>query len=593
MKYFQRKTMIDRTFLAVLFFFSITATAYSQDKNVKLPADWFNLDLAVDGYFGISTEKAYAELLKNKQPKQKVVVAVIDGGTDIKHEDLKDVLWVNSKEIPGNGIDDDGNGYIDDINGWNFIGSKKGNLAFDNLELVRIKRKLDPKYRSTIRTTVLDSAEKVEYALYQRVVSDFGKKYDEVSSVFPIYIAIKKVMDSVAHTNKKAIPSLADIENYKADDETEEYVKRIVRKGAKDEGSIEKFYSSIDKGYKELSQMLLYNLNEKYDERALLVGDNYQDSYERNYGNNDVIGPDASHGSHVSGIIGANRTNGIGINGIANNVSIMSIRVVPQGDERDKDVANGIRYAVDNGAKIINMSFGKGYKWDKKIVDDAVKYAEAKGVLLVHAAGNDNQNNDIAYNYPNKYYDSVEAEQFEKKNKKVVKPFTPPSVVRSSGNSNLDTREMIKPKPLDTAKYNLPHANNWISVGASTYKNDANLKASFSNYGKYNVDVFAPGFMINSTVPDNKYEEFDGTSMAAPVVSGLAALVLSYYPHLTAVDLKDIIMKSVVKVERKVKYKNEKDETLRVNFSELCVSGGVVNAYNALKMADTYVSVGK
>lgn len=593
MIHFHRKSRMEKAILFVVFFFSLTSAGYAQDKNVKLPANWFNLDLIADGYFGISTEKAYTELLKNKKPKQDVIVAVIDGGTDINHEDLKNVLWTNKKEVPGNGKDDDGNGYIDDIHGWNFIGSKNGNLAFDNLELVRIKRKLEPKYRSTIRTTILDSAEKVEYALYQRVVSDFGKKYDEVSSIFPIYIAIKKVMDSVAYINKKAIPALADIENYKADDETEDYIKRIIRKGAKDEGSIEKFYSTIDKGHKELSQMLLYNLNENYDERAELVGDNYQDSNERIYGNNDVIGPDAAHGSHVSGIIAANRENDIGIKGIASNVSIMSIRVVPQGDERDKDVANGIRYAVDNGAKIINMSFGKGYKWDKKVVDDAVKYAESKGVLLVHAAGNDNQNNDIAYNFPNKYFDSVEADKFEKKNRKEVKPFTPPSVVRSNGGANLDMREMIKPKPLDTAKYNLPHANNWISVGASTYKNDANLKASFSNYGKYNVDVFAPGFMINSTVPDNKYEEFDGTSMAAPVVSGLAALVLSYYPHLTAVDLKDIIMKSVTKVERKVKYKNEKDETLRVNFSELCVSGGIVNAYNALKLAATYVPVGK
>ncbi|SOD15516.1 S8 family peptidase [Pedobacter xixiisoli] len=581
---------VYRIFISFLIVLASTGISYAQDKNVKLPPNWFNLDLLSDGYFGISTEKAYKELLKDQKPKQKIVVAVIDGGTDIKHEDLKDVLWTNKKEIPGNGIDDDGNGYIDDVHGWNFIGSNKGNLAHDNLELVRIKRKLEPKYRSVIRTTVLDSAEKEEYNLYRRVVSDFGKKYDEASSVFPIYIAIKKVMDSVAFVNQKKIPSLEDMEKYKADDEMQEYIKKIVRKGSKDEGSIEKFYESIEKGHKELDQMLKYNLNENYDERAALVGDDYSNSKERIYGNNDVMGPDADHGTHVSGIIGANRNNELGIKGVVDHVSIMTIRVVPQGDERDKDVANGIRYAVENGARVVNMSFGKGYKWDKKVVDEAIKYAESKGVLLVHAAGNDNQNNDITDNFPTKYYDSPEADAYAKKNKKPeVKPFATPIPNTMNGGPGAPRRDaVVKPLPLDVEKYQLPHAKNWLEVGASAYKDDDNLKASFSNYGKYNVDVFAPGFMINSTVPNSKYEEFDGTSMAAPVVSGLAALILSYYPELTAVDVKDIIMKSVTKVTRKVKYKNDKDETVRANFSELCVSGGIVNAYNALKLAETY-----
>ncbi len=587
---FESKFLPKGVIFAFLFFMSLATSSYAQDKNIKLPANWFNLDLVTDGYFGISTEKAYNELLKGKKPKRTVVVAVIDGGTDVKHEDLKGVLWTNEKEIPGNGIDDDGNGYIDDVHGWNFLGSKNGSLAFDNLELVRIKRVLEPKYRSVIRTTVLDSAEKEEYALYRRVVSDFGKKYDEASSVFPIYIAIKKVMDSVAKLNSKAIPSLADIDGYKADDETEEYIKKIIRKGSKDEGSMEKFYTSIAKGYKQLEETLKYNLNENYDERANLVGDDYSNSNERIYGNNDLAGADADHGTHVSGIIGADRHNNLGIMGVANSVQIMSIRVVPTGDERDKDVANGIRYAVDNGAQIINMSFGKGYKWDKKVVDDAVKYAEANGVLLVHAAGNDNQDNDIGENYPNKYFDSPEAIAYEKKNKKPVKAFIPPIITATNGNSDVESKNSLtKFVAPDSLKFKLPHANNWLEVGASAYKDNADLKASFSNYGKYNVDVFAPGFMINSTVPNSKYEEFDGTSMAAPVVSGLAALILSYYPHLTAVDLKDIIMKSVTKVDRKVKYKNDKDETMRVNFYELSVSGGVVNAYNALVLAEKYV----
>ena len=572
-----------KIYLIVVLYFACVINSSAQDKNVILPANWYNLDLTTSGYFGISTEKAYQELLKNKTPKQKVIVAVIDGGTDIKHEDLKDVLWINKKEIPGNGIDDDNNGYVDDMHGWNFLGSKNGTLAYDNLELVRIMRKYEHKYRSVINSTVLDSTEKSEFAIYQKARSDFGKKYDEASSVFPIYILIKKVMDSVAVVNQLEIPTLSAIESYKADNETEVYVKKIIRKGAKDEGGIDKFYNTIKKGHHELSVMLKYNLNIKYDERANLVGDDYENANQRDYGNNDVAGPNADHGSHVSGIIGANRSNDLGIKGVADNVSIMTIRVVPEGDERDKDVANGIRYAVDNGAKVINMSFGKGYKWDKKAVDEAVKYAETKGVLLVHAAGNDNSDNDRVENYPNKYFDSPEAEAYRKSNRPNI-TLLPPKPL----DLNRRPDPFAKPTPVDPLKFNLPQANNWIEVGASAYKDDDDLKASFSNYGKNNVDVFAPGFKINSTVPNSKYEEFDGTSMASPVVSGLAALILTYYPELKPSEVRDIIIKSVTKVEHKVKYKNDKGENVRVPFSDLCVSGGIVNAYNALKLAETY-----
>lgn len=582
-----------RIILFFVLFIGVNINLFPQNKKVKLPQNWFNLDLDTDDYFGISTEKAYNELIKDKKPKQRIIVAVIDGGTDINHEDLKDVLWINPNEIAGNGIDDDGNGYIDDINGWNFIGSKKGNLAYDNLELVRIKKKYETKYRSTLPSTVLDSVEKKEYLLYRKVQAEFGQKVQEASNSFPFYIAIKKVMDSVAYINKKQIPSFDDLEKYKPDDEIEEQVKKIISKGARDEGSIEKFYNTIKKGYHELEVMLKYNLNDKYDQRAELVGDDYLNAAQRNYGNNDVVGPNADHGTHVSGIIGANRNNNLGILGVANSVSIMTIRVVPEGDERDKDVANGIRYAVDNGARIINMSFGKGYKWDKKVVDDAVKYAAEKGVLLVHAAGNENNNNDIVENYPNKYFDSPESDLYEKTHKKPVLsdfiPLKPNETVNQQGMGlprKLDA--FLKPIPLDSAKFRLPHAKNWIEVGASTYKDDDELKASFSNYGKNNVDVFAPGFMINSTIPGSKYEEFDGTSMAAPVVSGLAALILSYYPELNPVQLKDIIIKSVAKVYHKVKYKNNKNENVRTQFSEISVSGGIVNAYNALKLAETY-----
>ncbi|WP_316833222.1 S8 family peptidase [Pedobacter aquatilis] len=580
--------------LLFLFLLCVGTTGFGQSKNVQLPPNWFNLDLTENGFFGISTEKAYRDLLNNKKPVKNIIVAVIDGGVDINHPDLTDVLWTNKKEIPGNGIDDDGNGYIDDIHGWNFIGSKKGNLEFDNLELVRLLRIYTPKYQSTTNLTPLDSTQKEEFRLYKKMVGDFGKKYEDASNTFSVLIAINKVLDSAAKASKKDIPTYEDIDKYKADDEVEEQVKTIIRKGAKEEGSFEKFYKSIKDGYKQYDAMLKYNLNPKYDMRAELVGDDYTNSSQRDYGNNDVKGPDALHGTHVSGIIAANRTNNTGILGVANHVSIMAIRVVPTGDERDKDVANGIRYAVDNGASVINMSFGKSYKWDKKAVDEAVKYAESKNVLLVHAAGNDNQNNDIEENFPNKFYESPEAEAYKLAHKKTtLADFTPPKPMPQNANGmgmrpSIGRAALPKPVPLDSAKYQLPHATNWIEVGASAYKDDDNLKADFSNFGKYTVDVFAPGFLINSTAPDNKYEELDGTSMASPVVSGLAALILSYYPHLKPAQVREIIMKSVSKVNHKVKYKNEKGENVRVPFSDICVSGGIVNAYNALKLAETY-----
>jgi subtilisin family serine protease len=295
----------------------------------------------------------------------------------------------------------------------------------------------------------------------------------------------------------------------------------------------------ITAGLEHYKSQLEYHFNVNYDPRDI-VGDNYTNSIERQYGNNDVAGPDADHGSHVAGIIGANRTNNLGITGIANDVKIMSVRTVPDGDERDKDVANAIRYAAANGAKVINMSFGKAYSYNKKIVDDAVKYAMTKDVLIIHAAGNDNKNTMVENNFPTRVYEDKSGE-----------------------------------------------AKAWIEVGASGPTDDKTLKASFSNYGKTTVDVFAPGVAINSTIPGSKYANHSGTSMAAPVVAGLAAVIRSYYPKLSAVQVKDIIMKSVVKINHTITLEKDEKE-VELAFDELCVTGGVVNAYKALQLAATY-----
>lgn len=498
--------------------------------------NWQNLDLKADSTFGISTEKAYTELLKGKKSKP-VIVAVLDGGVDINHEDLKTLIWVNKKEKAGNGKDDDKNGYIDDIHGWNFLGSAKGSINYETLELTRLVRRDNAKFANADATSV-KASDLPAFEAYQKNKAELEKQLEEAKQGLQRFGSIKTAIDDVVKKIGKEKPTAADFQSFVPGTDMEKNVQRIMVSQLKN-NTFEEFYNSqVIPGYDHFKSQVEYNLNVNYDPRSI-VGDDPNNSKERFYGNNDVTGPDAMHGSHVSGIIGADRTNNLGIKGVADNVLIMGVRNTPNGDERDKDVANGIRYAVDNGAKVINMSFGKGYSWDKAVVDAAVKYAVSKDVLLIHAAGNDNKNLEVEQNFPNPQY-------------------------------------------LDGGV-----AASWITVGASGWLNDGTIKANFSNYGKTTVDVFAPGVNINSTVPGSKYEKLNGTSMAAPVVAGLAALIRSYYPKLTAVQVKDIIMKSVVKVDQTVKVE-QGDATNAIPFSDLCVTGGIVNAYNALKLAAEY-----
>nr|WP_199078154.1 S8 family peptidase [Pedobacter sp. ASV19] len=520
---FLSKKIFGIALLAAVPFFS-----FAQKPN------WQNLDLKTDSTFGISTEKAYTELLKGKKSKP-VVVGVLDGGVDYNHEDLKRIIWVNKKEIPGNGKDDDKNGYIDDIHGWNFLGSAKGSVDHEALELTRILRRDEPKFGHADATSVA-AADLPAFEAYQKMKAEFDQKLEEAKSGLENITGFKNAVDAVVKKMGKENPTAADFQSYQRQNELEGRIKSIMLNQLQTQ-SYEEFYNAqLVEGLKYYQGQVDYNLNLSYDPRPELVGDNYADSKERFYGNNDITGPDAKHGTHVAGIIAADRTNNIGIKGVADNVLIMGVRAVPDGDERDKDVANAIRYAVDNGAKVLNMSFGKPYSWDKNAVDGAVKYAMSKDVLLIQAAGNDNKNLDVEKSFPDRRYEGG------------------------------------------------GEAGAYITVGASGWVNDSTLKASFSNYGKTTVDVFAPGERIYSTIPGSKYENLDGTSMASPVVAGLAALIRSYYPKLSALQVKDIILKSVVKVDHNVNVKIG-EETKSVPFSDLCVTGGIVNTYNALKLA--------
>ena len=520
---------------------------YAQEQT-KNPQNWYNLDFTADGVRGISTEKAY-ELLKNKKSTT-VIVGVLDGGVDYKHEDLKDVMWVNPKEIPGNGKDDDNNGYIDDIHGWNFLGNANGeNVQYDNLEVTRQIRVFEPKYMSVLPSTTLTESERREFVAYQRMVADYTTKLDEANFGNLNYGTLKEETDSIITKLNKDPKDITkkDITDFNAESDRQKMAIRMLKRGLED-ANFADFYKDLEEGVKYFGSQIKYHLNKEYDSRSI-VGDNYEDASEHQYGNADITGPDAEHGTHVAGIIGAKRQNGVGIDGIANNIQIMGVRLVPDGDERDKDVANGIRYAVDNGAKVINMSFGKGYTSNKAAVDEAIKYAQEKDVLLVHAAGNDSENNDVTQNYPMKYFtDSLGAITGE--------------------------------------------VDNWITVGATSSGLDDDLLATFSNYGYKSVDVFAPGVKINSTMPGSTYKEQDGTSMASPVVAGLAALIRSYYPELTAKEVKDIIMKSVTKVDEKVKIKGD-DAPKKVYLDEISVSGGIVNAKAAIEEAERYIGIKK
>ncbi|MNK59113.1 Thermophilic serine proteinase precursor [compost metagenome] len=522
---------------------ALPMTTFAQAEAV--PLNWYNLDYNTDGVMGISTEKAYKTLLKGKKSTP-VIVGVLDGGVDVFHEDLKDVVWINTKDSLSNGKDADGNGYINDKYGWNFIGNADGkDVQFDNLELTRQLRILDKKFAHVTPTTELNEADRKAFLAYQEMVAKYKNKLEEAKMGQFSYDALKRNLDAVVREigKKPEEITLADLENFNPKSNNQ----RIALGYAKDEiqtNGFVKFFDDITEGAKYFNNQVDYHLNKEYDSRPI-IGDNYEDASERHYGNADVKGPDALHGSHVAGIIGAKRNNNIGINGVADNVKILTVRLVPDGDERDKDVANAIRYAVDNGAKVLNMSFGKSYSHNKQTVDDAVKYAESKDVLLVHAAGNDSEDNDVEPNFPMKYYTNAKG----------------------------DTTGI---------------ANTWITVGASGLHPDNELLADFSNYGKKTVDVFAPGVRINSTIPDSKYKEEQGTSMAAPVVAGLAAMIRSYYPNLSAAETKQIILESVVKPEQTVQVKISEEATKTVKFSDISVTGGIVNAYNAIIKAEEF-----
>ena len=505
-------------------------------------AQWYLKDPKLDGVPGVGNTRAYAELLKDRIPTP-VVVAVIDGGIDTAHVDLKRILWTNPKEIPGNDLDDDHNGYIDDVHGWNFLGGPDGRSVGDeSLEVTRIVAKYRPRFKGKVRTAV-PAAQRAEFDLYTKAEKAFtARTKQETSRAAQVEDMTGPLKMMVGALKKDLNVERLDTATLHRAQATNENLRNLSRAldqnlrqmGLADTDALEK---ELESGAKEERNLLDNSLNLKFNPRADIVKDNPDDVNQRNYGNNDLHGPDPLHGTHVSGIIAAVRDNNLGVQGIAGPlVRIMTVRAVPNGDERDKDVANGIRYAVDNGAKIINMSFGKEFSPQRPAVEAAFKYAADHDVLLVHAAGNENDNLDLSNHYP--------------------------AALTLAG----------KPFP------------NLLTVGASGSKDDASLPAEFSNYGKKQVDVFAPGVAIYSTLPGSTYGMESGTSMASPVTAGVAAVLKSYFPTLTAVQLKDIIRRSAQVHHTLVRVPGTDK---KVDFTTLSSTGGVVDLYEAIKLAET------
>ena len=510
--------------------YSVTATAKKAPLTEEESKSWGHSDLVTDSIPGMSLDKAY-NFLQGKKGVE-VVVGVVDSGTDLLHEDLKDVAWVNQKEIPSNGVDDDKNGYVDDINGWNFLGT----IYKEHLEYQRIVKDPSIADEASVKEATKFYDEKVAEAKANE------KRYGQMLKI------VSNADDALSKHFNKSDYSKDEVSNTITEDtalkQSIEVAKQMYGFGL----------SSLSQAKQELSKLvenassMLSGEDLKKEYRSVL-GDNPNTMDNISYGDAATghSTKDEAHGTHVSGIIGASRNNNIGMNGVATNVKIMAVRAVPDGDEYDKDVALGLRYAVDNGAKIINTSFGKGFSPKKEWVYEAILYAASKDVLIVNAAGNDGKNMDVEKTFPN------------------------------------DSRDLVT-----------EISDNVLTVGAMSANYDENLPASFSNYGKINVDVFAPGVQIYSTTPEGEYAKFSGTSMAAPSTAGVAALLRSYYPKLSASQVKHILMNSGTMINFDVikpgSRSRENPTGEKVSFSELSVSGRVVNAYNALKMADYMVN---
>jgi len=534
-----KKVLLAAVFLAGFSFtFAQEAQAVKANQNEdKDLMTWYHKDFATSKVYGVNTENAYKYLESKGLKPTTVVVGVLDSGVQVDHPGLVKNVWSNPNEVPNNGKDDDGNGYIDDVHGWNFIGGKNGDIDVDNMEVTRVVAKYKPVFEGddSAKNKANQTKMPEDFAMYMKAKEIFTKNSVEGRQAMQTYTMITDLIPNMVRLLGGKSVTAENIAAIKAPaDQKDAIALNVLGQVSQSPEFKGKSAADFEIGMKEQMKEALehytpqaqqYDLS--YDPRKSIVGDNYDDYSEKNYGNNHYEGPDATHGTHVAGII-AGLPQGKEIqHGVASKVAkIMSVRTVPNGDERDKDVANAIRYAVDNGAKVLNMSFGKPVSPGKNVVWDAFKYAESKGVLLVKAAGNENEDVTEHVAYPTNY------------------------------------KNVTDEKPL---------VNNVIVVGASTNNNDA-LRADFSNFNKNKVNVFAPGEQIYSTVTKSGYKYLQGTSMASPVVAGAAAVLLAYMPGLKPDQIIEALVKS-------------SNPSTTNGFSDFSQAGGVIDVKRAAEYA--------
>ncbi len=528
--------MTKKCFLIIVLLSSLYSNAFSQQTAA---ADWHFADPKKDGHNGIGLQVAY-DLLKGKKSKT-IIVAVIDSGIDTLQSDLKPVLWKNAGEIPGNNIDDDKNDYVDDVHGWNFLGSSSGeNLSVSVPEPYRTYHRFKKDFEGK-KPKNIDPEKQYVFSEWKRAEAIINANYNdaekEINVVNENFAAIHAANGILVKALGKATYKKEDLSAISSSGKDSVAFAKELWKNVfgRNNYTNEDFLKDFESYKQELDDKIMFKTTAPTDYRDKLLNNDGYDITTKYYGNNNLQAYSGYHGTSVSSIIGAVRGNNSGIDGIADNVMIMMIRAGLGKDEYDKDVALAIRYAVDNGAKLINISLGKPVSPDKKWVDDAMRYASEKDVLIVHAAGNDAQNIDVDYNYLNGYY-------------------------------------------IDGSK-----AENFINVAASGDKQSSGIVASFTNYGKKMVDIFAPGVDINCDIAGAGTQLASGTSMASPVVAGVAALIRSYFPELSASQVIEIIKLSGTAINENVILPGTDEK--KVKFSELSSSGRIVNAGEAVRLA--------
>ncbi len=513
--------MIDQSYLRNPGLFFVFFLCFVFPGQAQSLTDWHKS--YCDTLQGLRSKEALAFLnSKHLKPKRQIILAIIDSGIDTTVVDLQAALWKNPKEKL-DGKDNDRNGYVDDLNGWNFLGTKDGsfNMISAGTQEYREFKRLFPKYKYCDSTMIPEDT--TEYAYYKKMrkkagIQNYLRFFEYVSLKNEAY----RSLDSLLRLQPLLAKDTLTLEGLRqlsmTDDElwNKAYQSILVDIYRANRHTR---WDELMEGHQEQFDLMRKRIEgiEKDRDKRLLMGDDMKDIDDRFYGNRILQTEDCEHGTIVAGIIAGQGKSAGSPQGIYPEARLMIIRAVPNGDEYDKDVATAIRYAVDNGAKIINLSLGKYNSPQADMVSQAIAYAARKDVLLLQSAGNNARNIDSLSYFP----------------------------------ASKDKKGKVFP--------------NYMRVGASDKQGKP---CSFSNYGKEEVDVFAPGVEVTSVTVGGRYTQSQGTSIASPAAAATAAIIRSYFPRLKAAQVKNILI-----------------ETARPLPSNKYCRGGVIDALRAVESA--------